>query len=361
MEYTKLIEWIKENGGFVDEDIYVNTISTGNRSLCTKNPKKESSRLIQIPKKCTIFSYTDNMYDTCINFIKEYSNSESFYKPYFNTLPTVEQFKCFHPLYLYDKSDLKEIEEICAKAAVCLKKSFEEVDTLYSKLCETKEILTSCQTVECAKFCIAMYYTRGWKDCGFVPLVDMMQHVQESENTHSLMPMGNFVSLYCKACESGELTACYKTANQIELYVQYGILENDINFLDISLEIPSLTLYQKNCLIKNRLFSNPITLHFSNKNLVLNTIKKARIISILDKEIKSETLFLSNTCISIDNDRRAIMFLRKVLQQLIIPEQQTYSEKYFPIHVLAESINSIIKNTLNELNNMWLSYLQNEK
>ena len=106
-EYTNLVNYIKNNGGYISPKLTINEISTTNRFILAKEEIKKDENILFIPEKILISKLHRNVnrkcieaygfeedhdYDCLVYFmtIDKY-NSSSMFKPYYDFLPKLDK------------------------------------------------------------------------------------------------------------------------------------------------------------------------------------------------------------------------------------------------------------------------------
>lgn len=197
----KVVEWIRENGGYVDEDIYLD-----GESLRVRKEKPKDAKLLEIPSKCffkgSVMAVATGLYR---EFIK---GEKSFFYPFLATLPKMSD----HALYRYTEKDIEPIFAICKEAGVVLSNMLKDLNTL----CRTV------QNKELGKYCFILAISQR----ASFPLSTFFR----CDFPASASRRGaNVLSNGLKAEQ--ELTLTYKNEGHIDLYLSCGIENCSVNLL----------------------------------------------------------------------------------------------------------------------------------
>jgi len=357
--YKDLIDWIRKNEGYIDSDLVIEKTDTGERLIRTTTDKKALSTIVQIPEKCIIGG--ENPVEICCMLMNEITKGESsVYYPYIRTLPTKEQLQHL-PLYKFDEGDAKAILQISDSIG----KKFMSMYMMMYKLQEQFDYLFSPQfaTKEWAKYCTALYYSRCWQNIGFVPFVELFNHSypndnityveQTMEDKDTIAPSKQF-NLQCKKLEAGtELKLCYKCTSHTDLYLYYGITNDDTNLIEINVELKHVSIDQVNVLRKNSLFADYNKFVFADKGISVSTLQRARILSNTDKICRDYT--------NMDCERNAIVFLRKIIkltENSLKKFDNTVIDAKYQIFVdLMKKTRAMLVQSENELVKLWLEFI----
>jgi len=396
----KLIQWVKENDGFIHEDIYINTQIYQNnvhRCIYYKNQQKikKNDRLTSIPKKLvindelfknipTINAFVKNLNDHAYNakildgkalktifvlICEKIKGASSFFHPYINILPKFNVFDDY-PLNVYLKSVstfdrvdsinplfMEKLREM-HKELLLIVDILEKYDNQYLISDKTKNFN------DLIKWAYFIYKTRTWKN-GLVPFNDMFNHNNHSNialSLHSNQKKGE--SFYTfnadKQFESKkdefEIFINYMHFNTIDLFLHYNFVHKaDVNFLYIPFKFKTTTEFNKqktNEIKKHNLSHNKILI--SNDGPSKDLFKILRILSLTQKEYSQQIGIQKdnkyNDVISYQNESKSIRLLFKIILDI---KKTTYTfEKLNTIYCQLESFkdvklsssDSIIKN-----------------
>lgn len=342
IKYEKFFDWIRQNNGYVDPDLYIFENENKERILRTKS-KKVNTEVMIIPKKCCILSETQNNLEIMSNMLKEFQNPNSFYKPYIDILPSYDTFSK-HVFSIFSEADIPSVKEICLEAGSHLEKLHECFKIVKDKL-KCSEMI--------AKYIYLLYNTRSWSN-GFIPLIDMMNHSDVTCNVNPLITNETSFVIRTGVCDD-ELINCYRSASFIELYMFYNIpfgSRNDLSkiFFHINDAKPEQIEFLKN----NNLYSEPMYFYF-NDSIVLSTFQKARILTKEKDLIPSKYTYKGFNCIA--NDRDAINYIFEIINQSLIVKPQNISSKYKIFEEMTDRYNTILKNTRESYIDYWKSYI----
>lgn len=351
-KYQVMFEWIRQNGGYVDEDLYIEENESKDRLVKTRK-KKEKVDLMIIPKKCCIEG--ENQLEIMKNMLKELSSSDmgsfSFYKPYLDTLPPFSSFSN-HPFLNFNEADIPIIKTINEEAGFHLEK-------LHKIFNEVKNELNCYE--EKAKYVFLLFNTRSWST-GFVPLVDLMQHSETRCNINTLVKTENEYKISAISVRD-EVINCYRSASFIELFITYnipfGIKERLCDdFAIINFKINDAELQQIEFLKTLNLYTEPMCFYF-NDSVVLSTLQKARILTWKENlNSESRQQFSYKGLNSIDNDKDALryIFILLIEARLISPKNVLFKYKIF--EDATKRFNEILNNTKKSYSDFWQEYIK---
>lgn len=380
-QFNNLVNWIKENGGYIDDDIYLEVVGEGNRTLRTSQDKNNSEILIKIPKKCTITEKEDTENFNAkisLKLLQEFSKGdESFYKYYLHILPSPDQLST-HPFYKYDEKDLEKIKDISIYVYNYLNSFHIRVDEFYEKYVKDDvNIKDKFKTKEWSKYVLTLSITRSWGIYGFIPVIDMIQHGLNlaelncvSQNDEGKLCFLNRKNL-TKDCE---LSHIYNTYSNINLYLNYNILNNTgTSFIPFQAKLNNndkLHQYQKDCLKVNGFdnIDNDITFifleEFNNLCLIISRILQMTEIDMkilptiygYDSEEDLNKIDFKSV-VSMRNEFITVKFLINVINSLKIPIQNRDYE-YETIINLIDKHNELLDKNLNYLKKYWQSLIE---
>lgn len=197
MEYDNLIKWFKENGGYINDKLYIHyDEKTNNRTVKTKEdiqigellfttPQElifSPSLITSIPKisKKELEKYKEDNLKLIVVLSYHLSIGEkSKFKIFLDLLPKMEDFKN-HPLNLYNEDQYNKISEISEYYARKIKEYHQVINENYEKIKKYNKVLPESEiTFEKIKYYFLIVSTRDW-DIGMVPFADMFQHKNSS-------------------------------------------------------------------------------------------------------------------------------------------------------------------------------------
>lgn len=197
MEYDNLIKWFKENGGYINDKLYIHyDEKTNNRTVKTKEdiqigellfttPQElifSPSLITSIPKisKKELEKYKEDNLKLIVVLSYHLSIGEkSKFKIFLDLLPKMEDFKN-HPLNLYNEDQYNKIAEISEYYARKIKEYHQVINENYEKIKKYNKVLPESEiTFEKIKYYFLIVSTRDW-DIGMVPFADMFQHKNSS-------------------------------------------------------------------------------------------------------------------------------------------------------------------------------------
>lgn len=344
-KYEVMFEWIRQNGGYIDEDLFIHENESEERIVKTKK-RKENVDLITIPKKCCIEG--DNQLEIMKNILKEISTPNSFYKPYLDTLPLFSSFS--NCVFLnFEAKDVSIIKTINEEAGF----HFENQLNFFGIV---KKELNCSENM--AKYIFLLCTTRSWST-GFVPLVDLMQHSESRCNIQTLSKAKNDYKISAlKIGVNEEVINCYRNGSFIEMFVNYNIpFGNKDDFLKIYFQIDDALPEQIEFLKKNNLYSEPMYLNF-NEDIVLLTLQKARILTQKNLfDFKEKFSYYKGFC-SVENDKEALKYIFMIIKEsMIFESDERLSEKYKVFENISDRFNEILVKSKQKYCDFWLEYL----
>lgn len=303
-KFETLVNWVRENGGYVDKDVY----AEGQLLKCKKN-KLSLEVLIRIPYPLTIQG--DSWIDHSIRFLNEIDKGkESFYYPYIDILPTISEMK-EHPFFKFKEDEIEYIEKINLEASLILKNLYKD----YKQLKENSKI----EDEELLKYIVIITSCRARENAGFTPILDM------------LIP-----SLYTNNCKTPIFLFGYEYILQAD-----EIKSNDI--LKIP-EISPMSLAKSYMLTNNvdlecetipisiKTKSESLTLYFSSSGIVSSSLEKAKKIVLENEKISENELNI-----------KAIELLLHVINISIQNETKPENSKFNIFWELIVQTNNILK------------------
>lgn len=382
-KFENLVNWIKENGGEVDDDIFIDLVDEGNRTLKVSDNKYPNNLLIKVPKKCTIRCENEinreTKYIISLKLLKEFNKGkESFYFPYLDILPTNDELYS-HPIYKYNEADIEEIKEISDAVYNTLTAYNNDINKFYDNyIKENEELRDEYKTLSWARYIITLYHSRSWNVLGFIPLLDMIQHSTDPQEMSSVLSQEDgslgFVNRK-KLGKGGEMSHCYSLFSKINLYLNYGIDVNfEINYVPFTLTMnPENKLYDYKiaCLKANNLYSGNNNLSFlCNESPFLPRVlimmrilqltefdlKMLRVFKNMKDEEQLEPLVFENNILSIENEYNSVKFLINYLENNKL-QVKSRNMKYKNLINILDNINEILDNKIENLKNYWKSLL----
>lgn len=340
-KYEKLFDWIRENNGYIDPDIYIFENENKERVLKTKN-KKVNIEAIVIPKKCCLLNEGD-VIGLMKKLLNELQNPSSFYKPYIDVLPLPESFTT-HPFMNFNEDDVPTIKKICNEAGEYLEK-------LHISFNIIKTALNCAESI--AKYIFLLYNTRSWST-GFIPVIDMMNHSDIMFNIKPIITNETCFKAITEVCDN-ELINCYRSASFIELYMFYNIpFGTNHDLTKIYFNINDVNKDQIDFLKNNSLYSEPMYFYF-NDSIVLSTFQKARILTKEKNLIPCKYTHRGFNCLV--NDKDAIKYIFEILNQSMVTKPQNISQKFKIFEHMTDRQNKILENTRNSYIDYWKSYI----
>jgi len=292
---NNLINWINNNGGFIHDDLYIDTKLEDDkihRSIYYKNKENisKNSTLTQIPHKLVISKNTfehiqniqiwTNIIDNSpiltkehekkrlkiiIALLYEYTKKEqSFYYPYIKLLPKKNDFDN-HPINIYYENNK------AFKILNSLSKNFiKQVDSMSHELISFIEIILHCNDEleifdkniytnnhfkKLIKWAFFIQKTRSWAD-GLVPFDDIFDHANNSNislkkiNSKTLDEDNHYIfkadDQFNEHKHDYNIFDNYGHYNSMRLLLFYNFLpQNEINYLYIPFKLNTKNNFDK--------------------------------------------------------------------------------------------------------------------
>lgn len=182
--YTRLLTWLKDNGGYVNEKLALNIDAPNNRFIYAVEEIEPDETLLKIPKKCCLLrgekekegeNDGNAMFQMIHSLLFNLSlEEESFFYPYISFLPTKEDLS-YHPLYKYNDETMQHWNKTSSFFVKLLNKSIDDIIKAYNWILSNTYIDPSFVTIENIKWCYLILTSRQWK-IGLVPMADLLQH-----------------------------------------------------------------------------------------------------------------------------------------------------------------------------------------
>lgn len=334
MEYLNLINWIRDNGGYIDPDLVIKN-ENEERYVELHSEKIKNTLLFRIPKKCII--YGENILQLCGKLILEMNRGEkSFFYPYIKILPSFESFKN-HPLVKYNESDLEKIKEISLEA-------HKHLASIFAKLKMLKLFYSGAVSNDTILYSTLLVYTRAWGE-GFYPFFDMLQHSNDKKDISMIKEEnGDIIVNSENILKKGEIFNFYRYGSLAEFYIYYGIPKLNCNNLILDIELPNLGEMEKKSLESLGLYSVPIQFYFSDTELNKETILKSKIVSGGENPLEIE--------------RNTIKFLLQVLDKVKYKTLGYDYDKYKDFYKINNTYCDIVQKSKNMLLNRWLELVK---
>lgn len=326
-KYKRLVNWICENGGDLDRDIFMDSKSPDNRTLKVAADKPANVILMCVPKKCTI---SGNLVECTTKLLKEMSlGEESFYHPFVDILPSMETLR----------KQLPFLQETTTEYVQKYKQIIQnEANVLYNAL-QGSDLPNSYKTGNIALYAVALYHSRAWHTWGFIPLFDLCQHTNNPQRRGSVKQVDDFYTFSSGAeFTSGmEIQWEYNTESNIYLYRVYGIdTLFPINYVKFNLAIkPTVYLYElkKSILEQFNYTGAEVKLIFNDVGFNDRNLQLLRLIFCTDREFLDGCLGMSELVVpflNLRNERTAVKKLCDSLraQQLTTDLNDKYVQKY---------------------------------
>jgi hypothetical protein len=191
-KFSVLIEWIRENGGYISDSLSILCDKNG-RSVVANCEIDEGEELFKIPESVLMGSnetYVRERWEGSnitnetvhvVTLLVEKEKPDSFYKPYIDFLPSREEFD-EHPVIQRmntDKCDfiVTPLWNICSETVTFIKNEYSKVSSLNDETPLLENLVFE-------EFCwgYIVYLTRAWSEHGLVPFADLLNHSEAANS-----------------------------------------------------------------------------------------------------------------------------------------------------------------------------------
>ena len=344
--------------------IYLDGDSQDDRSLYISENICHDTELISIPDKCRIKA--DGINNTCILLIKEFANPDSFYRPYLNLLPCVNNLQHL-PLYKYTPETLPNLPTFKNTLIYYFNQAIELLNLLVKE-----ELPETFKTFHWALYAMALYHSRAWGRSGFNPLIDLIQHENNTNLTNSVNESEEWTKFFTRKMYgmNTKLSWCYSKSNKLSLYTNYGIdhtVDQDyfpikFNF-DSSKASETLLNFINDVLKRNKIYfydKDVINLVFTPEldEKLFNTV---RMLLLNDSEVE----LLKEKQIDLSFDKKLFISARNELLtfKVLLKQLENYSKNFvyngddIIIKEICFDINNFINNSKEILKEKWLDLI----
>lgn len=385
--FSSLKKWITENGGYVNENLGIKFVNQENRTIYAKNKITKNEMFFKIPKNCIInkekFNVIPSSHDLPLDLTEDiariliviyckFINTNTFYKPYIDLLPSSFNY---HPFYKFDKCNIETYSSISEKIVDRFNINFElykktKEDTI--KINQKYNLINENVLNENFDWGYLIIRTRQWGN-GLCPFADLLQHsnssssilVQNKDTYESLMITSNDIE------EGSIVYDSYGTYDDVTLFVNYGFLNKENPFFNIELETRKNTILPID-IIKDALLTKFLSLNnkfsIGESGIFNGLLELCRIASIDSNDIKlidfTKEDYYKNI-ISLDNEARTISNLANIFELKLKETSKTlsfcndilnnYNEETieWKIAYLNIGYNKVLKNSVNILISNW--------
>lgn len=204
--------WLKKNGGHVHDDLK-RELKHELYGIFATAPILSGVGLVHVPKEICLgpqkynqylefkkYSFKTTMDQSVCVFLAEFlKGSDSIYVPWFSILPSLKEFRNYHPLFS-SKEELSALERLCPRVKVTL-------DNYRKKIDDFKNSVKNQFEIEVIEWAFVNYLTRAFEDRGFVPFCGLFNHFS---------PLGNGI------IDDQVLLSGYSLEAGDEVYISYG-------------------------------------------------------------------------------------------------------------------------------------------
>lgn len=187
-KFYTLVNWIRDNGGFVSDSLCISK----DGGIVSTSPIEKNERFLRVTERIMMGmneTYVNEKWDTrkisagtihVVILLAEKEKGDSFYNPYINMLPPMETFDS-HPIIQKMKTEtcdflVTPIWNLCSEMLKTIRSEF----SIVSSLNEESTILHNL-TFELFLWGYMIYLTRAHPEYGFIPLVDLFDHSNDSQ------------------------------------------------------------------------------------------------------------------------------------------------------------------------------------
>jgi hypothetical protein len=249
------IDWIGKNGGFVSKKISVVNLPEDecSRGVVCNEDLPENFVFLKLPASLLLNSSNSLNFQThiktksgfnvsdwaplAVSIVLEQTDSNSFWKPYLDILPPQIELPCLWPPEDLDflksakifKAIQRDFSRIERKIALLLKDTtFVGTENIW------REYRKACSVISSYSFC-------DGKIVSMVPFADLLNHRTGLNNARLFFKRDGLVMKTIKSCKRGDqLYNTYGDLGNSELLLQYGFIDSDNPFTQISVSIKEL-------------------------------------------------------------------------------------------------------------------------
>lgn len=354
--YINLIRWLRDNGGYVNDKIYIDE-KDRNRYLYIKDNIIINEQICSIPHKCCISTDLYNLIPNITCKINKESTEQykllftllyhivlgttSSHHAYILSLPKYEDFE-YHPLYKYNNL-LKEGWEKISPELIKILDNYEiEIDKI-TKLFQNQIIIeTKYINYQNIKYCYLIILTRQIED-KLMPLYDLMQHNNKTTNIISIIDNKYNMTATNLMTKLSNIFISYGNLDDFAMLYKYGFVDNPEYDNNIRYYPLTITINNENTVL-NTLIINEINkvkniygnMILTNKCIKNNIFVILRIMSLSEKDIKIidlNTKYYENV-ITLDNEltvyKTFLALLKKISSSINKDELDfaVYTSKY---------------------------------
>lgn len=398
-KYSKLKKWVVSNGGTVHPSLRLKETEYGNALYATddinggdvllkvpENLRINSDKFKDIPNiNHASFSEVDK---DCLTIISLLYNTfilkeTSFFRPYINLLPTFDSYS-YHPLVQYNADTKKVWENINSNITARIEILISQYEHFKKLIRESKIFPENTITDDNIKWGYLSLKTRQWKNHGFVPVADLMQHSNRSDMLLSVVDNVGCMTTNSKVSKGDLLYDNYGLFDDFQIFCSFGFVEGDLksisNGTDTSVRMIRIDLNSSVDMTKalgrfkhfelEKYKELQKSWFLTNIGLCQSLLEYLRIAAITDNDIKLINFNTKyyETLISLDNESKTYSWVKQLLitddkykEQLkkcidICKNAKTDTIEY-KIACLSIVHNIVIEKTDEILNSKWMSYI----
>lgn len=291
-KFNDLCEWIRKNGGYV-HGITLRKCPGKERGIYATKRLAPNTKIFHVPKNLHLTYVGDDRFNDvddiraalCGKLLLEIRHqSESFWKPYLDTLPPIGAFS-EHPVVCYDMEH-KKWKKLCPMFRNMVKNVLNEIHGAYDQLRRVADLekLTFNEVL----YGMLLVRTRCWNK-KMIPLADLFNHSTKTPQAVKFTSDGDaeYNMKQKRTLKGQQLFNRYAIKCNVPLLAQYGFIEYP-TFIKISLPEASENMWLSKSSISPPLLSflRQITDAHKRHSAVtelIELIKKIANMSILEK------------------------------------------------------------------------------
>lgn len=259
-KFSNLKTWCQKNGSFINDKLDISG-TNDNKYLVTKTFVEPDEKMLEInlnicltDKLIDSFDWYSNSPNSKINLFSSHEKiililihhkilgSESFYYPYIDFLPSLEDLS-YHPVISYFNLSLETLDELTIKIVNLIKPYAISFDNYNNILLQKINLFPDFKkniSIDLIKWSHLIVRTRAWISGGFilVPIMDLFQHETTSQMINKIENGKCIMSSY-RDYKSGEIIYdTYGIKDDFELYATYGFVNFSDNIFKLNPNIP---------------------------------------------------------------------------------------------------------------------------
>jgi hypothetical protein len=223
--------WLLKNGGHVHEFLERGVDHRGISGIFSNGEISKDDTLVKVPfdlcltadkfetyEELSDFSMEPLMDKVVAMLLCEKSKGEaSRYKAWIDILPTIEEFKSFHP-YFCNSIERQQMLELCPRVV-------ETLDKFHCQIQNFMKTTTERFSIDDVEWAYANYLTRAFEGVGLVPFCDLFNHYEPKG-----MGISDHQELNAKIdIQSGDQVyiSYGRNYDSLELWLSFGFMDNE--------------------------------------------------------------------------------------------------------------------------------------